>query len=169
MNLYSGGAHCCDSTRFYFFVKEPPHYGSFLHDWGNPGYRLEDLDRDGKVELITGDDRFAYAFTSYAASRLPPRVWRYADGGLVEVTRSFPSLLEEDGASCWKAFLEGSPGDPTGDRTRGLAAAYLADECLLARCSEGWRSLIEGYKKPDRKKFFAGLKELLAKAGYTSR
>ena len=169
LNLYSGGAHCCFSTRIYFFAGEPARYDSLLQKWGNPGYRLEDLDHDGKTELVTGDDRFAYAFTSYAASRLPPRIWRYSSGALEEVTRSFPSLLEEDGTSCWKAFLQQSPGDPTGDQTRGLAAAYLADECLLGRSSEGWRLLIESYKKPDRKKFFAALTDLLAKTGYTSR
>ncbi len=168
LNLYSGGAHCCFSTRIYSFAKDPPHYAAQSHDWGNPGYRLEDLDHDGKFEFVSGDDRFSDAFTSHAASRLPPRIWRYAAGGLQDVTRAFPSLLEKDATDCWKAFGELSPKDPTGDSVRGVAAAYVADEYLLGRGAEGWRRLIDGYQKPDRKKFFAKLTVFLDKSGYTS-
>lgn len=166
LNLYSGGAHCCFSTRIYSFVSAPPHYASFFHEWGNAGYRLEDLDSDGRLELVTGDDRFDTAFTSHAASRRPPQVWRFTAGRLENLTRAYPALLEKDAAECWKAFEELSPKDPTGDQVRGVLAAYLADEYLLGRGSEGWRRLIEGYRKPDRKKFFAQLTALLQKSGY---
>jgi hypothetical protein len=168
LNLYSGGAHCCDSTWIYFFVKSPPHYESLGHDWGNSGYRLEDLDHEGGPEFLTGDQRFASAFTSYAASRLPPQIWRYASGRLEDVTRAFPAVIEKDAAACWKAFQEGSPNDATGDAVRGVAAAYVADEYLLGRGAEGWRRLIDAYHKPDRKKFFAALTDLLQKGGYSS-
>ncbi len=166
LNLYSGGAHCCYSTRIYSFVGGAPPYVSILHEWGNAGYRLEDLDADKKLEFVTGDDRFDTAFTSHAASRRPPQVWRYADGRLVNVTRSYPALIEKDAAECWKAFEELSPKDPTGDQVRGLLAAYLADQYLLGRASEGWNRLIGAYRKPDRKKFFAQLTAFLQKSGY---
>ena len=167
LNLYSGGAHCCFSTRIYSFTRNPPHYTALLHDWGNPGYRLEDLDHDGKLELVTGDDRFAAVFTSFAASRLPPRIFRFSAGGLEDVTRSFPAFLEKDSNEVWAAFQQLSPKDSTGNDVRGLAAAYVADEYLLGRGSEGWRRVLEAYKKPDRKKFFADLTAHLAKTGYS--
>jgi hypothetical protein len=166
LNLYSGGAHCCYSTRIYTFAAEATPYASLFHEWGNAGYRLEDLDADGGLEFVTGDDQFDTAFTSHAASRRPPQVWRYAAGRLTNATRSYPGLLEKDAAECWKAFQELSPKDPTGDQVRGVLAAYLADQYLLGRGSEGWRRLIEVYRKPDRKKFFAQLTAFLQKSGY---
>lgn len=166
LNLSSGGAHCCFSTRIYAFTGGAPPYVSILHDWGNAGYRLEDLDGDKKLEFVTGDDRFDTAFTSHAASRRPPQVWHYANGRLVNVTRDYPALIEKDAAECWKAFEELSPKDPTGDEVRGVLAAYLADQSLLGRASEGWNRLLGAYRKPDRKKFFAELTALLQKSGY---
>ncbi|HEY7574210.1 MAG TPA: hypothetical protein VIB08_03555 [Thermoanaerobaculia bacterium] len=168
LDLYSGGAHCCSSTRIYFRSGNG-RYAMLSHDWGNAGYRLEDFDRDRKLEFLSADDAFSYAFTSYAASRRPPRIWRFEDGRLADVTRRHPKILEEDAASCWKAFAELSPKDPTGDDVRGLAGAYVADQCLLDRCKEGWEKLRAAYDKPDREKFFRELSSLLQKNGYVRR
>ncbi|MGH9367974.1 MAG: hypothetical protein ACRD3M_09915 [Thermoanaerobaculia bacterium] len=166
LDLYSGGAHCCWSTWIYHLVGRSLAWGVLRHDWGNAGYRLEELDGGGRLDFVSADDRFSYAFTSYAASRRPPRVWHYAFGKLSDVTRKHPGLLEEDAASCWNAFEELSPKDPKGDDVRGLAAAYVADQCLLGRCREGWARLREAYDKPDREKFFGELSSFLEKNGY---
>jgi hypothetical protein len=169
LDLYSGGAHCCSSTRIYHRSGDPARYQVLTHDWGNPGYRLEDLEGDRRLEFVTGDDAFSGAFTSYAASRRPPVIFRFDGKNLEDVTRRYPKLIEQDATGCWKAFQELSPKDPTGDDVRGVAAAFLADEFLLERGSEGWRRLIESYNKPDRKKFFAELTRFLEKHGYATR
>ncbi len=169
LDLDSGGAHCCSSTRIYSGSGEPPRYGVLTRDWGSAGYRLEDLEGDGRLEFVTGDDAFSGAFTADAATRRPPVVLRFEGKGLEDVTRRYPKLIEQDASECWKAFVELSPKDPTGDQVRGIAAAYVADEFLLDRGSEGWRRLIENYQKPDRKKFFAGLTRFLQKNGYVTR
>jgi len=144
-------------------------YGVIVHDWGNPGYRLEDLNADGRLEFVSADDAFSYAFTSYAASRRPPRIWRFDGRKLLNVTRKYPNLLEKDAAECWTAFEEASPKDPDGDEVRGLAGAYVADLCLLGRCKEGWEKLRAAYDKPDRDRFFRDLSSLLQKNGYVGR
>jgi hypothetical protein len=169
LDLYSGGAHCCTSTRIYHLLGRSLRYGVLSHDWGNPGYRIEDLDSDGRLEFVTGDDAFSYAFTSYAASRRPPRIWKFDGRLLVDVTRKFPKVVEDDAASCWSAFEEMSPTDATGDNVRGVAAAYVADYCLLGQCKAGWEKLRASYDKPDREKFFRGLSSLLQKNGYVGR
>jgi len=169
LDLFTGGAHCCSITRIYHLVGRSLRYGVLEHDWGNPGYRLEDLDRDGRLEFVSADDAFSYAFTSYAASRRPPRIWQFDGRRLVDVTRKHPKLLEEDAAACWAAFEEASPQDPDGSRVRGLAGAYVADLCLLGRCKEGWEKLRAAYDKPDREKFFRELSSLLQKNGYVGR
>jgi hypothetical protein len=169
LDLYSGGAHCCSSTRLYHLVGRSLRYGVIVQDWGNAGYRLEDLDGDGRLEFVSADDAFSYAFTSYAASRRPPRIWTFDGKKLVDVTRAHPEFVEKDAAECWSAFEELSPKDPDGSQTRGLAGAYVADLCLLDRCKEGWAKLREAYDKPDREKFFRELSSLLQKNGYVRR
>src|SRR5712691_5346949 len=57
--------------------------------WGNAGYRLVDLDHDGRPEFRSGDDRFAYAFTAFAASAWPVRIWHFDHGRMRDVTRAF--------------------------------------------------------------------------------
>src|SRR5436190_4683039 len=64
VDLYTGGAHCCFYSRIYRYAQ--PSYVALRHDWGDLGYRLRDLDHDGVPELVSADDRFAYAFTAYA-------------------------------------------------------------------------------------------------------
>jgi uncharacterized protein YidB (DUF937 family) len=168
LDLYSGGAHCCSSTRIYYRIGGPHRYGVRTHDWGNDGYRLEDLDGDGRFEFVSGDDRFSYAFASYAASHRPPQIWRFSDGGLSDVTRQYPKRIEEDAGACWKAFDELSPKDPSGDIVRGVLAAYVADQCLLGRCPEGWARLRAAYDKPDRDEFFSQLEAFLRKNAYSA-
>jgi hypothetical protein len=168
-DLYSGGAHCCSSTRIYHLAGRSLRYEVLTHGWGNAGYRLEDLDGDGRLEFLSGDDRFSYAFTSYAASRRPPQIWKFDGRGLQNVTRRYPKLLEEDRASCWSAFEELAPRDPTGDDIRGVLAAYVADSCLLGQCAIGWERLRAAYDKPDRAKFFGELSSFLQKNGYVGR
>jgi hypothetical protein len=66
-------------------------YRSKFLSFGNYGYRLVDLDRDGLPELSAYDERFLYAFTAYVVSAAPPRITQYRNGRLVDVTRRFPS------------------------------------------------------------------------------
>jgi hypothetical protein len=53
LDLYSGGAHCCFSTRFFRYAE--PTYSPVEHDWGNAFDRLRDLEPDGRPELAGGD------------------------------------------------------------------------------------------------------------------
>src|ERR1044072_357440 len=80
-DVSSGGAHCCYTTRFYAYRPETGSYrrAPSLY-WANAGYDVVDLDGDGRLELSGGDDAFAYAFASFAASAFPPRIIRYTSG-----------------------------------------------------------------------------------------
>src|SRR5581483_10268931 len=61
VDLYTGGAHCCYWTAILHYDGHT--YRGTAELWGDPGYRLQDLDRDGRPELLTNDDRFAYQFS----------------------------------------------------------------------------------------------------------
>src|ERR1041385_6109485 len=73
---YSGGAHCCTTVRLYS-VTDAEARPYFSLKTGNCGVELRDLDGDGILELVTCYDAFAYQYWPYAASALPPVVYRY--------------------------------------------------------------------------------------------
>jgi hypothetical protein len=127
VELYTGYAHCCFQTAI--VVVAPGGRGRLaFHDWGNAPDRIER--RGGRAYLVSGDNRFAYAFTSYAASWLPVRAWRLDAGGrFVDVTRTRLDLVRADAAEAWRAYVrERRNGDG-----RGLLAAWCADQYLLGR------------------------------------
>jgi subtilisin-like proprotein convertase family protein len=173
---YTGGAHCC--TYSLLFRRTGARYSSSLHRWGNAGYRLVDLDRDGRPELRSSDDRFAYAFTAYAASLEPVQIWHFERGRLVDVTRSFQAVVAADARSAWRLYLRERKARPR--EVRGVLAAWLADELLLGRGGDGWRALEEAYRRgdlgrgptlygyPAGRRYLAALRSFLRRTGYES-
>lgn len=134
LDLYWGGAHCCYWTDVFRYANGA--YTPTPHFWGDLSYRLADLDHDGRsVELVSADDRFAYAFASFADSLFPIRIWRYRAGAFADVTRSFPALVRKDAARQWRGFGAGRREKRS---VRGALAAWAADECLLGRCAPAY-------------------------------
>jgi subtilisin-like proprotein convertase family protein len=176
VDLYTGGAHCC----FYTVIlrHEGGAYRGTVALWGDPGYTLRDLDGNSRPEFVTADDRFAYEFTSYAASFLPVQVKSYDHGTLADVTPRFPSLVRADAS-----YLRGEYVKARGDRQndlRGLLAAWLADEYRLGRADEGWKRIEAAYRHgelsaprvdplwPAGRKYVRALHAFLVKTGYAS-
>ena len=125
-DAFSQGAHCCTFTEILRW--DGAGYQATTHAWGDPGYRLRDLRHDGRRELITADDRFAYAFAAYAFGGLPVRILHYAAGRLNDVTARFPGRVRSDARRWKKAYRDA----PTGEAL-GVLAAWVADEWNLGR------------------------------------
>lgn len=142
VDLYTNGAHCCLHSLIYRYdvAAEVP-YGALRHVWGNPGYRVRDLDGDGVPELRSADDRFAYTFAAYAFSGLPLQIWRLVEGELVDVTTSFPALLRGDAARWWRFYVRGRHDE--GSDVRGVFAAWLAEKYLLGERGDGLARLAQ--------------------------
>ena len=174
VDLYTGGAHCCWLTLFLRW--DGRSYRSTQHLWGDPSYDVSDLDHDGRPELVSADDRFAYAFTNYAASALPIQIWHYDHGTLMDVTSSYPALVRKDAASLWTDYLQ--TRKQSGADERGLLAAWLADEYRLGLVDEGWAKIRAAYALgelsvprvdpiwPAGQKYLTALRIFLAKNGY---
>lgn len=139
----TGGAHCCLQSRFFRYLPDRGVYAGTFHDWGNGGYRLKNLDGQAGLELVSGDDRFAYAFTAYAASAFPVQIWRFETGLLVDVTRDFPGQIERDSNGLWRLYEQVRRQRMD---VRGVLAAWLADQCLLGRAQQGW-ARVEAIRK----------------------
>jgi hypothetical protein len=126
LDLYTGGAHCCSVVQVFSFDPGVMAYRLAERNFGDPGARLTSLE-PGKLEFESADDRFAYAFTSFAYSGLPSQIWEFREGRFVDVTREFPALIIADAKRQFKNFLA--------NRRRGLGlgfiAAWAADEDQL--------------------------------------
>jgi hypothetical protein len=134
LNLYSGGAHCCTIVQV-FAPKHgaSPRWSVSSRSFGDAGYRLEDLNHDGAEEFLSADDRFAYAFTDYAASGLPLQIMAFANGRFTDVTRAYPALITKDAATWMKAFRDQRRSHYAD--TTGVVAAWAADEENLGRAA----------------------------------
>jgi hypothetical protein len=162
-DFFTGGAHCCTYSLIYRYDKQANRYNKIRHDWGNGGYRLKDLDKDGLPEFESRDDRFAYAFTSYAASGYPLQIWQYRQGKMIDVTRRYPKLVQIHAQQLWQTYRELRH---KGDDGKGFLAAYLADKYLLNQGQDGWKKLQQNYKERDRAQFFAEVRKFLRRTGY---
>jgi hypothetical protein len=168
LDLYWGGAHCCWYTQIYRYVGGNAGYRTNVHVWGNFGYVLADLEHDGKQELVTRDDRFSYAFSSFADSRWPVRILSYRQGGMTVVTRAYAGEIRRDSTALWHEALSRR-------KTRsnqGVIAAWAADRCLLGSCNAALRTIdrlsrlgrIHGERT--RVAFERRLRRFLARTGY---
>jgi subtilisin-like proprotein convertase family protein len=174
VDLYTGGAHCCFYTVIMRFTGRT--YRGTVAFWGDPGYGLQDLDHDGRPELVSADDRFAYRFTYYAASALPVQISHYDHGVMIDVTSSYPAVVRSDAATLWSEYVKARTDK--GADVRGVLAAWLADEYRLGLGDEAWGKVRAAYAHgelsaprvdpiwPAGLKYLDALRSFLAKSGY---
>jgi hypothetical protein len=137
LDLYWGGAHCCWYSQIYRYAPATERYSPLVHVWGNFSYVFADLDHDGSQELLTRDDRFSYAFASFADSRWPVRILRYRAGRLTVVTPSFPSEIGRDANALWHAAM--NPKRKTSNQ--GIVAAWAAEECMVDHAAVAFKTI----------------------------
>jgi hypothetical protein len=163
VDFYTGGAHCCTYSLIYRWVPNQNRYEPINHPWGNVGYTLKDLDRDGRPEFESADNRFAYAFASYAGSGMPIQIWKYEKGQMTDVTRRYPKLVYADATRWWQVYNEAKSRD---GEVKGILAAYLATKYLLGQQQDGWQRVQQIYGGSDRQDFFNNLRQFLKETGY---
>ena len=152
-DFYLGGPHCCWYTDVYRYVRRLGTYRPTVGFWGDLDPKLVDLDGDGTPEFETGDDRFAYVFTSFAGSAFPLRILRFDHGRFRDVTRRFPRLVRRDAASLYRSYLEERRRPKVVRSVAGILAAWLADEYLLGRGPAGWSVLEEAVRRGELRSF----------------
>jgi hypothetical protein len=177
VDLYTGGAHCCSFTQIYSYDAAAQGYRRTKGAWYDYGYNLSDLDKDGKfLEFRAADFRFAAAFTAYAASGAPPRILRFDDGRLRDVTRSFPRIIKQNLKEYLRLYKKYRRDPDVGD-VRGWLAAYAADKYLLgqgdtafdlinAAQRRGELKALPGDTSPAGKRYISALRKYLRKWGY---
>jgi len=126
LDLFTGGAHCCVESELVALTADGA-VRRFERDWGDGGYRLEDLDGDGLAEFVSADDRFAYAFTAYAFSALPVQILSFRGDRFTDVTASYPARVRAD-AHRWRRAYRRAKADAY---PQGVLSAWAADRYRL--------------------------------------
>ena len=175
LDTYTGGAHCCFVAYLFHYLPGSRRYAKTFHTFGNVGYSAKNVDGRANVELLTKDDRSAYVFTAYAASFFPIQLWHVDDGQFIDVTRSFPGLVESDANELLSEYRR--VWQERGD-VRGVLAAWLADQYLLGKEKAGWAKLDAAYRRgelgpredligwPQGRSYFKALRAFLVRTGY---
>ena len=171
IHLFSGGAHCCSSL----LIAEMRGEKYVVLDtgfYGNSGFTVEDMNKDGTKEIVSGNDMFAYAFTNYAETRFPLRVQKFEGGKLTEITGNFKSdilyelgFFEEDlnefikeGFACPEKDDEDTFNSDAGS-VKTILAAIVADYYSLGQVERGYELVEKVYKCVDKDNYIKILKE----------
>lgn len=153
VDLYWGGVHCCFYTDVYRYLPRLPAYRLTVGFWGNLQPKVVDLDRDGRPEFRTGDDRFAYVFSCFACSAFPIRIFRFDHGRFVDVTRGFPNLVRRDAAQLWPSYRAELRKPGVVRSVGGILPAWLADQYLLGRGPAGWPVVRRAVRRGELRSF----------------
>lgn len=133
VDIFTGGAHCCSVSTI--VRSTPKSWGRpLVHDWRDNGYQLKDAGGSSTPELIADDSRFTGAYTAYAGSAEPIRIFSLEGGLLKVVTTQFPDWIRQDVTQQETQWQEsGKLDDPqaVADAGRAAAAAWIADLVLL--------------------------------------
>lgn len=178
LELHWGGTHCCHWSRTYRYDPARSAYVPVNHFWGNApsAPSLKDLDRDGRPEFVSQDDRLTEAFAGYANSWRPIQIWSYDRGRFRDVTRRHPRQIRRDAARLWHYFVK-YRAEKGG---REILPAWAADQYMLGRGERVSRALAlarrRGYLTCTARDNCSGprkaalyiraLKRLLRKTGY---
>ncbi len=150
LQTYTGGMHCCQQLRAIVRSADGPKvvelggYDGAEFDWP------KDIDGDGIRDFVVSDDRFLYAFESYAASVAPPKVLNIVDGAVRDVSAEprFAKVFAMAAVRARKACI----GE---DYPNGACAAWAASAARLGQLDAVWPVILAEHRKetaiwPDR-------------------
>jgi hypothetical protein len=180
VKTFSGGAHCCTNHLIYawqnqnFVTTETGYLDS-------SGGEFVDLNGDRKLEFVTYDNAFLYAFSSYAGSYPPTLIYSFDRGKLTNVTRQYQRELRERVTKMYETVLAAKQQNY---EINGILAGYVAQKILLGEYKQGWQFMLAHYDlksengldiyEGDKKvgqypNFPAALKAFLIQTGYLDK
>lgn len=140
---YSGGAHCCTTHTVYTW-KNDDFVKTNLGLRDGEGGEFKDLNSDERLEFVSYDNAFLYAFSSYAGSFPPSQIFSFQNGEFVDVTRQYPQYLRGVAWQMYQAILRSE--DNTGE-VNGILAGYVAQKILLGEYQQGWDFMLAHYDR----------------------
>lgn len=172
LSMYTGGAHCC----VYLFLGVMDKGKFYISDTlylGNSWFEVCDIDNDRMLEINTSTDMLAYAFTNYAETRFPPRVYKIKSNKFKNVTKNYPDVVNgyiEELKLDLKEFTEKGFECPDRDEdtfntdagsVKTILAAITACYHSIGETKKGYELIDKSYKCQDKNKFVKILKDEL--------
>lgn len=142
LGIFTGGAHCC--TRYVLLTPNGKTWvqtdlgmvDKAMNDWP------EDLNHDGKPEMFIGDDRFNYAFASYAGSWAPYAFWQIEDGKVVDVS------ADKGFARLYRTYAKDAEVDCR-KHDNGACAGFVAAAARAGDFDRAWQVMLDSYDPKD--------------------
>jgi hypothetical protein len=178
VHLTNGGNICCRVTLIYHYNATSNSYSRSVHTWSDAVDQgpLKSLGKKGQVFFVSSDGRFRYAFGCGACTPGPIQIWQDRIGKLVDVTRRFRGLINQDARKWLRLYLKQRT---TAYGANGLLVAYVADEVLLGHSNQGFSFAAqqgrEGYTAEagsgfsSSGQFLSKLRSFLRQLGYLRR
>jgi hypothetical protein len=170
---YTGGAHCCSIYRIYELTPKlrlifnDEEYG--IDSVGN-GLQPEDLDGDGRYELLQSVMTFDYFHMSHASSVFPTAIFSYDEKArkYLPANRRFSTYLLEGIEGDLKhleeerAKLDGGNDIISLEAYRSAVLQVTLKYIYAGRRADGWQLFEREYQLSDKDEIRADLKKLLA-------
>jgi serine protease Do len=138
---YTGGAHCCTNTWILSRDTEQAAWSKTrAENLDGDGYWYEDVDGDGALEMLSVDNKFLYAFDSYAGSVAPIKIAKFQNGKFDDVseTPTMHSRLVQDLAGIeFEAKTR-----PESWRQNGFLAGWVASKIRLGEGDAAWKKVL---------------------------
>jgi len=138
------GAHCCTVTTI--FTRVDNEWVAVVADTlDGSGYSFEDINDDGRIELLSIDNNFLYAFAPYAFSWAPRIITRLEGTQLRDMRRepSFRRFYRQDLARLEFAARR----EPALWNQNGFLAAWVALKALLGEKESAWTTMLENHDR----------------------
>jgi hypothetical protein len=142
LQSFSGGAHCCNHVQLAGYSNGHLKVVD-LGSWDGDEINVpKDISGDGTTDFIIPDNRFLYAFASYAESYAPPRIFNVVGGRVVDVSKN-PKFRSLYAAEMAKAGALCQPGNGSG--ANGACPSLVAAAARLGRLDQAWRQMLGAY------------------------
>ncbi|MGE5657537.1 MAG: WG repeat-containing protein [Actinomycetota bacterium] len=158
----------CDHTNYftsliYYYQPDLKKYLAIAHPWGEVAYQLQDVNRDGTWELVSGQRSFDSFSQNPLDSALPIAIWKYQQGQLIDVTPTQPDQIRDRANLLLQEYRN---RQRLQQEVKAILAAYLAEQYLLNKKREGWYVVRQGYQGSDAKDYFAAVIDALVVHNY---
>ena len=138
VEVFTGGAHCCFGYEFYRKTDGKLQRIGEVYLNNVEGPKFEDLNNDGRPEIVTLDDRLAYFDElGFANSPVLPRIICYHKDEFTDCLTQFPAVIDKE----LQKLLKRKGGIDEGPNP--VALEYLALYLVQGKEAGGW----EGVKK----------------------
>jgi hypothetical protein len=132
---------CCSQAGIYSFNTGTGTYDELVNPFGSTGFNLDDLDSDGRPEIVAQDSRLEPLMSLSTLSMTPPRVLIFLRQDevplLADVTTKYRNLVRPHASRVKRALAKARSSR---DRS-ALITSYVADQYLLGHGSTGLREL----------------------------